>query len=349
MLRPHIRALSLLLLIGACLVFAKLVLTPLYIQGDYQSYLSAAQYLNGTGPLTAEATYRMLKPLPILVISGLAPLMGYLNATVVQAVAFYFALAVAMYFFAYEFFQDRYLAAYAALAVMTSYPVLKYGVDVLTESGALFFFVLSLWLTLHFTKAPSQRLLLWNALVITIGFLWKEYSIVAAIVFGLVILSHTLLTLKQKAQYVLMYAAVFLVVHVPWQWYMAAHFHYSYISWYHQGGSLGYATQYTVTNVVKALAALLGFLWVFAPNGFKKIHELDTPKKQFLTIALPVPLMSFAWGYVTSRLLYVMAPPLVIVSVLGIRDLRREYQYIILAITIAINLIWLFLSYSITL
>ncbi len=338
-----------LLLVGACAAFVRLQYLPLLVEGDYRSYLVTAQYLAGEGEITHEVAFRMLKPLAPALISALSPIFGYQGATLFQAIVFYIALIIAMYLLAREFLWDRFLAASATLLVVLSYPVLKYGLDLLTETGGLFFYIISLWLTLKFIAKPSRHIFLWNAALITIGFLWKEYSIVAAVIFGLGILFHSALTSKQKAAYVAAYGAIFLAVHIPWQLYVDAVYDYSYFSWFKEGGAVGYASEYSLKNIAKSTAAVLGLAWLAVPSGLLRFRQLSSVQRRFLGAAVAPPFISYAWGYIASRLLYVLAPLFVLLAVEGIRSWRRAMQIAFIAAAILANFVWLFLSYSITL
>jgi hypothetical protein len=80
-----------------------------------------------------------------------------------------------------------------------------------------------------------------------------------------------------------------------------------------------------------------------------RLQALDAWKRRFLYAALPVPLMGFAWGYVSSRLLYVIAIPYVLVAILGLSTWNKHAQYVFVALAIIADCAWLFLSYRITL
>jgi 4-amino-4-deoxy-L-arabinose transferase-like glycosyltransferase len=80
-----------------------------------------------------------------------------------------------------SFLSTKWQALAFALLSALSYPLLRYGVDLYTETGALFFYVLSFLITLWYLKRPSVKLIIANGLVISIGFLWKEYTIVNAL------------------------------------------------------------------------------------------------------------------------------------------------------------------------
>jgi hypothetical protein len=349
---PDARYIALLCAIALCAVFVRLWSLPLMLTSDYVSYRDTAQYIAHApdSALTDSVRSRMLKPLEPLLVAALAPFFGYVNATIVQAVAFYFALLLAMYLLAREFLEsDRETAFIATLACVLSYPLLRYGIDVLTETGAIFFYVISLWLTLRFAKTPSLPLFLCNVLAITLGFLWKEYSIIAAIVFGLAILFHRSLVVRQRAAYVVWYAALFLAVHIPWQTFVDLTYHYSYISWYHQGGTPGFASEFTLKNIVKSTGALLGLFWLLVPLALWKWRSLSSAQLRFLLIAVPPPFIAYAWGFVSSRLLFVLAPPFILLAAFALRSLPRWGRFSIAALAIAANIAWLFLSYSVTL
>ena len=299
--------------------------------------------------VTKAVSYRSLKPLAPLLTALLHPVFGFERAFWLQSLFFYFAFIVAIYLFAYEFFDDRYLAILLSLMSLLSYPVLRYGVDILTETGGWFFYALSLWLTLKFLKEPRKSFFFANVFVIVLGFLWKEYSVVAGAIFGLAILFHQTLGWRSKAFYILGFGGLFLAVNVPWEVFIFLTYHYTYISWYAQGGTPGFAEEFTLVNIVKSTAALLGLAWLAVPWGFRKFASLEPQKKLFLKIGLPTPFMALAWGFVSSRLFYVAAPAFLVLSVLGIKSWRRSMQIAFTVLVIAANLTWLFLSYSVKL
>lgn len=316
---------------------------------DYIEYVATAHAFAGETPLSEAPPNRVLKPLAPLLIAALIPFFGDHDATLLQSLVFYLALVVLMYLFAYEFLGDHYLAFLATLMVSLSYPMLKYGVDIFTETGAICFYTLSLLLTLRILRTPRPSLIFINAAVIAVGFLWKEYSIVAGVVFGLVLLFHPTLSRAEKWKYVVAFGAIGALITIPWQVFVALKYHYWYGSWYHSNAGPGFAREFTLKNVLKSIAAVLGLAWLLVPLGFRKRAALDLPQRRFLQFSTWPPFMALAWGYISSRLFYVMAPPFLMLGMHGMRQWSRRSQTIATALIIVANITWLFFSYSIKL
>ncbi len=311
---------------------------------DYHSYRETAKLFSGD-PGAAVFPHRILKPLNPLLVAFLGLFMGIPEAFVFQSVFFYLAFAVILFFLARKFFGRELPAVFVALFGVLSYPMLRYGVDLFTETGALFFYTLSLLLSLSFLKQPSQKIFFWNVAAIILGFLWKEYSIVAAVIFGLVLIFHPDLVKTEKVRLVAWFAGVFLFVNIFWQIFIFLKYHYTYLSWYYDGGVGGFAHEYTLYNLTKSTAAVLGLAWLFVPLAVNVAQKLPAWKKRFLYIAVPAPFLVLAWGAVSSRLFYVMAPAFLLLSVLGIERLfpRKNHRIMAAGAVVAVNIAWLFI------
>jgi len=340
------------LVLGAITAILKVEYLGTTHSSDYDTYLLTAEYLKGVpveDPTGISIAQRILKPLfpAFLAISSTGT--DYFTAALMQAVVFYLLFIVAMFLLAREFFDDLFLASLAVLLSAFSYPMLKYGLDVYTETGAWCMYALSLWLTIKFLRSPSRSIFFANVALITIGFLWKEYIIVAAVIFGLGILLHSLLTIREKIIYVFLYGVLFLVVQIPWQLHILSTFHFSYLDWYLIGGADGFSYEFTLKNIIKSTAALIGIMWLFVPLGLIRLKTAAFPDRLFAYTSCVVPLVGYAWGFISSRLLYVIAPPMLLVSLYAIRSWDRKYQIALAAVALAANLGWLILSYQITL
>lgn len=344
--------LAVLLLVGAAAAWLKLTYLGTTHSSDYDTYVLTAQYLGGeveAVPGDISIPQRLLKPAYPAYLAALGPLVGFDAAALLQSVLFYLLFIVGTYLLAKEFFEDEFPAVLTVLLTAFSYPVLKYGLDVYTETGAWFSYVLSLWLTLLFVKRPTSGIFFANVVVITIGFLWKEYIIVAAIVFGLALFFHAALSMRQKILYIASYAGFFLAVHVPWQLHVFRVFDFSYLDWYIRGGADGFSYEFTLKNIIKSSAALLGIMWLLVPLGFIKLRDTAPTQRFFAYIAAFPPLIGYAWGFVSSRLLYVIAPPMVLIAILGMRGWSKRNQAGLAAVALVTNIAWLVLSYRIIL
>ncbi len=188
-------------------------------------------------------------------------------------------------------------------------------------------------------------ILLANAAVLAVGFLWKEYSVVSAIIFGLAVLFHPELSRRARLKNFAVFAGIFAAVHLVWQVYVYVRYHYTYLSWYQTAGASGFRTECTIKNLVKSTGAILGLAWLLIPSGLFQFLTLAWWQKRFLVIAIPVSMMAFFWGYVSSRLFFVMAPAFALLAVLALARIQNAYaRYGIFVLIIAGNLAWLVLS-----
>lgn len=334
----------LILCVGAGLAAFKLHTVGVTPNGDYEGYLETAQLFRGA-PGATILPGRILKPLNPLIVAMEENVMTPANAFLTQVIVFYFLLLVACYCFGRAFGFAKKESVMVALMLGISYPVLKYGIDLYTETGALFFYISSLVLTFWYLRIPSKRLLLANAALITIGFFWKEYSIVAGLIFGFAILFHPELSWRERFKSIAMFAGLFIAVNLVWQAFVYLHYHYTYLSWYKQAGATGFESQFTIKNLVKSTGAILGLAWLLVPWGLLSIKNLAWWQKRFLIIAIPASLMAFLWGYVSSRLFFVMAPAFALIAVLALARIKNSYlRYGILLIILAGNIVWLVLS-----
>jgi hypothetical protein len=361
---------GIIIVIGLVVFLYKIHLGALDYIGDYTSYISTAQFFAGM-PGVVPAGSRILKPLEPLANAFLVPLIGWQAGFLVVVGLMYCFLVVAVWVFFKNFFSSLllgstaadsdlrtvffYTAAGTALFAL-SYPMLRYGLDAYTETGALLFYILALTGTWHFLKKPTWKSLIFTLVVAVLGFLWKEYVIVAILIIQIGIVWHPLLAgqTKRKIQYLAFFDGIFLVCNLVWQGIVYYYLHYNYLQWYLQGGESGFHSHWSVFIVVKSLFALLIAGWLFVPFGFLELRKLyrenlpgisDTaPSSQFFFwLVLFVPFICLGWGAVSSRLFYVCAPALIILCLLGLRWwVRRIHdQASIVVLLLAIDFFWL--------
>lgn len=337
-----------LLVIAAAASWMKVGTFGTQLSGDSVEYVDTAQALCGDGG--SVTPHRVLKPLAPLTVCALHQVgMDYHDALLLQSIALYLALAVAVFVFARSFFKDDVLAFFGSLIVTLSYPMMKYGIDIYTETGAIFFVVVGLTATMHFALAPSMRMFLLSATLVSIGFLWKEYSVVVGLTLAAATLAHRDLSFTEKVRYAFLGLALFALIHVPWQIFIHLHYGYSYLMWYMGNATAGFAVEFTIKNIVKSTAAILGVAWLLVPWGIKRFTLLEKWQQYFLLIALPFPFLGYAWGYISSRLLFVLAPPFLLLALQGMRALPRSLQGGLVILIVAANVAWLFLSYRVIL
>lgn len=333
-----------LLCIGTGLASFKMHAVGLTPNGDYEGYLETAQLFRGVSGATI-LPGRILKPLAPLVVAVGENVMTPEGAFLAQVIVFYFLFLIACYAFGRAFGLAKKESVLLSLILGASYPVLKYGIDLYTETGAWFFYIFSLVLTLGYLRAPSWRILLANTAILTIGFLWKEYSAVSAIIFGLAIFFHPELPWRTRLEHFAVCVGIFAVVNLVWQAFVYLQYHYTYLSWYRVAGASGFKSQFTIKNLVKSTGALLGLAWLLVPSGLFQFPNLARWQKQFFCITIPASLMAFLWGNVSSRLFFVMAPAFALFAILALANMKNPYlRYSIFFLILAGNMVWLVLS-----
>lgn len=134
-------------------------------------------------------------------------------------------------------------------------------------------------------------------------------------------------------------------MNLAWQTYVYITYQYTYLSWYTMGGVGGFKTEFTIRNLVKSVGALLGLAWLLVPFGMLRSPGLAHWQKGFLVIAIPASLLAFAWGNVSSRLFFVMAPAFALLALLPLARIQNPYlRYGMLTLILMGNMAWLVLS-----
>ena len=324
--------------------FLKINFVSLTPTSDYTTYIETAKFFSGTSESNIY-DYRILKPLQPLVTAFLNIFTkNFDQAFMFQVFIFYLLITVVSVVFFREFFnRDRFLTAAGAAMFLFSFPMLGFGLNLFTETGGWFFYLLALFLTLKFLKKPSEKLVWVNSIVSTLGFLYKEYSIVGYIIANLAIFFAPNLEKEKRIKYFAILNGVFIAVNIFWQAIVYLKYGYTYFDWYIEGGLTGAPAVYNFWFIKRSFFAILLLGWAFVPAALLSINKLDSINKKFLYLLITVPFICLLWGGVSSRLFYVTAPGLIILSILGIdRVLRNIFlKYILLATIILVNILFL--------
>lgn len=329
------------------LFIGKIAFLPFDYHGDYGSYQLTAEYI--AGERDDVSAPRMLKPLQpaltaLLSLTGL----DYQTSFLLIIALFFIALSFAVHRFYLVFFHNERRAFAATLITLLTYPMLRYGLDAYTEVGSWFFYFAGLAATLSFLKQPSWKMLLLNAGIAAVGFLWKEYSIIHVGIFALATLFNGDLSLYRKIRFVMVFISLFLASTALWQIIVYLAWEYSYFTWYATAGASGFGlSDYSLLGIGKSLFALLMVGWLFVPFAKKAVARLASREKLFFWLALILPGIVLAWGYVSSRLYFVLIPSLAIAAVFGIDRLSRGpvTEKILLSLIPLSHLAWLWYKY----
>ena len=312
--------------------------------GDYVTYIQTAEFLSGEH---VQVSYqRILKPLEPAITAVLSPLVGgFRSAFLIQLLIFYVFSVPAAFLLFGEFFKGERFSTFASVCLFIfGYPMMRWGLALYTETGALFFYILSLYLSMRFIRAPKKRWVWLNLAVVTLGFLYKEYSIITYFIFNGAIFAAPGLAREVRRRYLLIFNFPFIFINCVWQAVVAYLFNYSYITWYLEGGLRGAPVIYHMTYIWRSFFSILIAGWAFVCGSFFVLGRLDKSQKLFLLLVCPASLLCLAWGSVSSRLFYVTAPCLIMLSVLGMDYFIRYrwLKYATLFFVLLINVVCLY-------
>jgi putative flippase GtrA len=321
---------------------------PITFSSDSTTYISTANFIDNHDPNSFEGP-RILKPLApaiILIFTKLGA--DQVDALMLQTIIGYFALGLATFWFGVSIFQNRIRALTLALIVSTTYPVFRYGFDGLTETSAwaLYFSVLAGIVSWH--KSPSTKTLWITSLLLLAGVLWKEYAVLAGLVWGIAILWHPLLSWREKFFAAIQSAFLIILPWTIWQYEVWHTYSYSYLNWLAVGSdSAAYASEYSLTAVVKSTFALLLLAWPLAAYGLLQYKTWPAIWRRFFWYML-IPSFGFLlWGWVSSRLFFSLVPLVAPLAVIGFFALPNwKWRTIVVLLIIVGNSILTLLAFD---
>lgn len=313
------------------------------LNSDAYQYIATGKLFWGVG--NEVFPFRILKPLApwltglIATISGLT----YQSSFIVEIFVFYFLLGYISFAFFKYFFNSKGRGLIGAILYLTAYPVIMYGIDLYTETGAWFFWVLSAYLSLIYFRRKEYLYL--NILVIILGMLWKEYSFIAWALLLLTIFFHPQLAIKEKIKnlsIVFLIVTLFLVVLqvITYHYYQYTYIYYYSIGNPPESGSVDYHP----LAIIKSIFATFSLGWILVLGGLSRYFtSLTKSQRLFLYLMIIPSFMFLLWGGVSSRLYFVVAPFLVLLGLIGISDKFAKtatFKFLMLAIII-FNYYWL--------
>ncbi len=336
--------LSLLTLMMVGIASVRLAFISLTVTSDTLGYASTAQQLLGQDVIFNGARY--LKPLAPAVIAGLTSFgIDPVSGVLVQSVLLYFALGLATYWFGFVLFTKKSAGFLCALFIVGSFPIVKYGLDYLTETGAWALYFLSLAGMVLWYRHPHSYWHWFVAVTLLGGLLWKEYAVLAGLTFFLVICFHKRVSIPHKVLVLLQVGALTLIPWVMWQYHVYTTFAYSYLDWLYIGSAPeAYATMYTVPAVVKSTFVLLGVGWLYVLYGLFQWKKI-TPEIKYFIDAMVLPAFGFLlWGYVSSRLFFSLVPLAIIFATIGILSIKSkqlQFAMVLFYLITSFGLVWL--------
>ena len=148
---------------------------------DTQIYVSQIKFYEGKEQESDQTRLRSFKPFYGIVGSSLGGVMTEEQAMATINIVFYFGLLIASFVFFRELGFTNKFATIGATWVGTGYPVLKYGLSLLTDISGWFFAVATIAIFLIGLRKQNSYLLILASLVGFLGSLCKETGILGLV------------------------------------------------------------------------------------------------------------------------------------------------------------------------
>jgi len=299
------------------LIFAFLNMATMFlvfgfpVQSDTVRYIKAAQWFRGgmQGIIDPEAIIRPLGP----IIAAPFEFLGEGAGLVIQNIIFYIFSAFLIFRIAELVFGDKRKAFFASLFFITATPLLEFGLAFLTDMGAWFFYLFSLYLTLLYFRNRNEKLIMINGFLSGIGFLMKENGSLGALFFGLMILFSKDFNIKDKFLKIINFGTFFLIPIGALQLLTYKYFRYTSWDWYLKGGLPGTNNEgFLMTNFryLGQLFRVMGILWPLVLLGtWKEWKEKNQERLKIFLALLPPSFSFFLWNTSAgARTVFIFAP-----------------------------------------
>jgi len=292
---------------GAALfaLFDYLLLGFFQWDGDTGSYVDMINYFSGkTMQFGAIPVHRFIKPLYGLVGGLLHPLLSAVPVIFLMNLCFYLGIVTLLYKLL-----ERYLdqpparAALGALWFAGSYPMFKYGFELLTDIGGWFFALLTVYLALRAVERKAWVYFLAAGTTAAVGLLAKETGGMGMlfILFYLLLIRRAIGWKRVLTAY-LWSGIPFIVITVFVQFIVWQAFHYSYADWLFGAGDIMNASRRTFLHFIGTQGMAFHVLWILFFIGLANVRTLKE-KAKILAIT-PVGLTALAWAFLVVRILF---------------------------------------------
>lgn len=304
-------------ILNAVLLLAFFV--PRFDHTDTAEYTASIEYISGQGGEVFQ--HRILKPLPILIGAGLAPLFGAKNTLIFQNLIFYFLSVWLIFLLIYRIYNNTKQAFYGTILYGTAYPMLTFGLAPLTDMPGWFFYLLSVLIALNLLKEAKWSSAFWAGLAAGFGMLFKESLGAAPIFFASLVFLATHFSFKDKIKYILVFGAAFALpvlanTIVIYQLYSYSYWRWFAENWSHSGQTL---FTYTKLRILIEIGRVLAFGWLFVILGLvKEYFEKNKERVKILLSFVPPSLSFFLWTWPHNRIMYIAAPLLMFLASFGL-------------------------------
>ena len=326
------------------LVFALLNMGAVFLIFGFRKYsdtfndINLIHWFQGNGGGVDMA--RILRPLgPLLALPF--EFLGDGAGLILQNIIFYLFSAFLIFKITDLIFQNKKQAFLASIFFVTATPVIESGLAYLTDMGAWFFYLLSIFLTLIYFKTRKEGLLILNGLLSGTGVLMKENGGLGVLFFGLMILLSKEFNIKEKILKIMRFGIFFLTPVAITQILVFKYFHITSLDLYLSGkASLnGEGLLLVFLRYFGQLFRILGILWIFFFIGLWEELKIKNWERIKIYLALiPSSLSFFLWSIgAGGRAVFIFAPLGILLATCGCKKIRPLPMVLIILVILVLN------------
>ncbi|MBI2450076.1 MAG: glycosyltransferase family 39 protein [Candidatus Nealsonbacteria bacterium] len=306
--------------------------------GDTGENIALINWLQGEGGQAEMA--RILRPLgPFLALPF--EFLGEGAGLVVQNIFFYLLCAFLVFKIVEIIYHDKKQAFFASLFFVTATPVIESGLAYLTDTGAWFFYLFSIFLTLLYFKRREDWLITVNALISGLAVLIKENGGLGILFFGLMIFLSKEFSAKEKIKKLIYFGTLFLIPTIVIQVFVYHYFNYTSLDWYLRNppGSRGESIFLSLLRYFGQLFRILGILWIFIFMGItKEWRERNWERIKIYLALLPASFSFFVWSTTGSaRAVFIFAPLGILLASHGFKKIKPWAMVLVISAVIVLN------------
>ncbi len=303
----------------------------LNVYPDTAVYVEQVKYYNHEIPKSWSMNYRSFKPLYGFVGALITPPFTAEQSILFIDVIFFFGLLFSSFYFFKELgFQENY-SLIGATFIGTGYPLLKYGLALLTDISGWFFATLTVTIFLVAIRKNSNRLLLLTSVIGFFGSLCKETGILGLLFAGLYL---TFFLIKEKdikyLKKIFYISLPFILLQAIFLSVLISRGGSSFLAWLKFNNQLvvGLRTPYLFFfTQLSTFSILWVYLLVSLYLIFRKKINISFNNKIIISCLLVSVLPIFAWPEFLSRVLYIeflFIVPLILYAIRFINEKVRS-------------------------
>lgn len=311
-------------------------------QPDTVNYVDQIRYYNNEKEMATTTVLRSFKPFYGIVGASVVPPFSEKQSILFINILFYFSLLFISFFFFKELGFENKISFIGTTWIATSYPLLKYGLALLTDISGWFFSIVVITTFLLGIRKKNNNVLLLASVLAFIGSLCKETGVLGLVFISAYFILHALRTKEFIFIKKLLLSVVpFIILQALFIFslFYKSSTHESFLGWFlFTKKEVGYAlhTLYYFTFVE---LSTFNMLWTYATFSMYKIikNKNFSFEKSITWISLFVAILPpLIWPIFMTRILFSGYLFIIPLSLLGLHFIMKKSNNTLLLTTLAI-------------